>query len=331
MKQFDVYGIGHALLDMEFEVEPGLLQRMGVEKGTMTLVDHARQQELMSHLDAQRAKRSCGGSAANTIIGVAQFGGAAFHSCKVADDAEGAHYARELLANGVGNRLAERKGDDGATGRCLVMITPDAERTMCTCLGISDTISPDDVVEEALREAEYLYLEGYLVTSPKGLETVLGAARLARLHGVKVALTFSDPNIVHYFRAGLDAVLDVGVDLLFCNEREALTYAGVEEMGKALTRLQDRAGAWCVTLGNQGAIVHDGAQEHRIPGQEVTAVNTNGAGDLFAGAFLYGVTHGMGFEGAGQLACSAAAVLVTQFGARLQPGQAQEILRRHGG
>ncbi|MBF0625324.1 MAG: adenosine kinase [Magnetococcales bacterium] len=324
MSDYDVYGIGHALVDMELEVDDAFLQRMGLTKGTMTLVDQARQEELLDALAGREAKRSCGGSGANTLIGLAQFGGRAFHSFKVAGDEPGAFYARDMAANGVDNRPGPP--GSGVTGRCLVLITPDAERTMCTHLGISEQFAVADLSPPHLARAEYLYVEGYLVSSPVTLAAARAALALARERGIKTALTFSDTSMIRFFREGMESLVAGGLDLIFCNEGEALAFSGADTLEEAQRFLTRKAQGVAITLGGRGAWVHDGREGITVAGTPVKPVDTNGAGDLFAGAFLHGITHGRSFAAAAALGNRAAARLVTQFGARLAPGQAAELL-----
>ncbi|MBF0184217.1 MAG: adenosine kinase [Magnetococcales bacterium] len=327
MKRYDVYGIGHALVDMEFQVSDTFLAEAGLQKGSMTLVDEARQQQLLHQLSGQPPHRACGGSAANTLIGLAQFGGRGFYSCQVAQDDAGDFFAQALLADGVDNQLQPPR-PQGTTGRCLVFITPDAERTMCTHLGISEQFSTGQLALPMMAQAEYLYIEGYLVSSPSGREATLAAARAARQQGVKTALTFSDTSMITYFRGGLEAITEPGVDLLFCNESEAMAFTGCQTLAQAKQQLAQIAQLVGLTLGAQGATIGHHGKWIDIPGQPVTAVDSNGAGDLFAGALLYGITHGMTLQQAGQLACRASSLLVTQPGARLQAGQARTILNQ---
>ncbi|MBF0358907.1 MAG: adenosine kinase [Magnetococcales bacterium] len=325
MKKYNVYGIGHALVDMEFRVDDSLLQQMELQKGAMMLVDEAQQSLLLQKVGGAAKHRSCGGSASNTMIGLAQFGGSAFHSCKVADDETGRFFAADMQRNGVENSLAGSTYP-GTTGKCLVLITPDAERTMCTNLGISESFSVDNISEEHLAQAEYLYIEGYLVSAPSTCNAAVEAARMARKHGVKVAMTFSDVFMIKLFREGMDEIIGDGLDLLFCNESEALEYTGSDGIDGAALELQKVTKQYGLTLGDKGAKIYNGSEQFNLPGVPVKAIDSNGAGDLFAGTFLYGITHGMDFPQAGTLACRASSVLVTQYGARLQPDQAKKIL-----
>lgn len=316
MKKFDVYGIGNALVDMEIEVHPDYLSKMDVQKGLMTLVDQDRQNQLLSTLGNNHHRRSCGGSAANTIIAVAQLGGHSFYSCKVANDEAGDFYARDLKNNGVSTNLSDNR-PDGVTGKCMVFITPDADRTMNSYLGITETFSTEEIRKEELEQSAYLYMEGYLVTSVTGKAAAIQARDYARKAGVKVALTFSDPGIVSYFKAGFHEMIGDGVDLLFCNEAEAKSFAGTEDFNLAVTELKKHAKAIAVTRGPRGAYIYDGEKEVIIITRKVDAIDTNGAGDLFAGSFLYALSQNKSYAEAGELACRASSELVTRFGARL--------------
>ena len=325
MKKYHVYGIGNALVDMEFEVEPSFLTKMKVEKGLMTLVDQDRQSELLTNLEGTSHARSCGGSAANTIIAVSQFGGDAFYSCKVANDETGEFYYKDLVGNGVTTNMGENR-EDGVSGKCMVFITPDADRTMNSFLGITETFSTNELVESELVNSEYLYIEGYLVTSPTGKAAAIKARELAHENNVKVALTFSDPGIVGFFKEGFKEIIgDKKVDLLFCNEAEAMSFTDSDNIDTAVNLLKSVAKTFAVTLGEKGAIVYDGEREIAVETKKVEAKDTNGAGDLFAGAFLYGITNGMEYPQAAKLACYSSSELVTRFGARLEKGQVLTI------
>lgn len=321
-KKYDVYGIGNALVDMEFEVESDYLKKANIEKGLMTLVDEERQHEISSQLNGIQHKRSCGGSAANTLIAVSQFGGKSFYSCKVAKDETGLFYFKDLLNNGVETNLHQENLENGTTGKCIVLITPDADRTMNTFLGITSSFSKKELVEEKIKESEWLYIEGYLVASPTGKEASIAAREVAEKNGIKTALTFSDVNMVNFFRDGLNEMLGPsGVDLLFCNESEAKAFAKAEHLDDAIVSLKKVAKTFAITLGPKGALVFDGKKEIHIVTMPVNAIDTNGAGDLFAGAFLYGITHGLNYAEAGKLGSLSASTLVTQFGARLKLDQ----------
>jgi sugar/nucleoside kinase (ribokinase family) len=329
MKRYHVYGLGAALVDTEIEVTDADLDAMRVEKGVMTLVDEARQHELLAHLSGHlvHSRRASGGSAANSIIGVAQFGGRAYYSCRVADDDNGRFYLEDMQAAGV-DCFQDRSNLAGITGKCLVLITPDAERTMNTFLGASAGLSIGDLEPDAILASDYLYLEGYLVTSPDGRAAAIRAREIAQQHGVKTALSFSDPGIVAHFKSGLQEMIGTRIDLVFCNEHEAKSWADTDDLDTAIAALKQVARQFAITRGGDGAVLFDGEQLHRVDAFPVRPVDTNGAGDMFAGAFLYGITHGLDFPTAGKLASLSSATVVSDYGPRLSRAQQQQILQQ---
>ena len=326
MAKYDVYGLGNALVDMEFEITDQFLLDNNIDKGVMTLVDENQQHEMIEQLDIFEGKKASGGSAANTLIATRSMGGSAYYSCKVADDELGHFYLDDLKAAGVDcNMNGKHKG--GITGKCLVMITPDAERTMHTFLGVSSEMSPYELHEVAIKDASYCYLEGYLTTSETGKAANIAAREIAEQNHVKTALTFSDPFVVEHFHDGFTETIGDGIDLLFCNEAEALSYTQKTSIEEAAEVIKTFSKTFAITLGADGAAVFDGQDLISIDAHSVTAVDSNGAGDLFAGAFMYGLTHGMTFEQAGNLASRASSQIVSQFGPRLKLEQYQSLTK----
>lgn len=325
-KKYNVYGIGNAIVDIVTEVEHDFFDKNGIEKGVMTLVDEKRQLELMKVIDMQKSKMSGGGSAGNTIVAVNQFGGKSFYSCLVAHDALGKFFLEDLHRNGVDTNLKYENCPEGHSGRCLVMTSPDAHRTMNTFLGVSSFLSPQHLDESAIKDSSYVYLEGYLVASPKGLEAIKEAKRIAEKNKVEVALTFSDPSMVKYFSSQMQEIVGASVDLLFCNDEEAMIFTGTSSILEAREKLKLVAKRFAITLGANGALIFDGDTFIQIEPYKVQAIDTNGAGDMFAGAFLYAITHNHSYAEAGKLASLASSRVVTQWGPRLDPAQAKKIL-----
>ena len=324
MSKYDVYGLGNALVDMEFEISDELLNQNRIDKGVMTLVDENQQHELIEQLDAFEGNKASGGSAANTLIAVSSMGGSSYYSCKVADDDLGHFYLNDLKSAKVDcNMDGKHKG--GITGKCLVMVTPDAERTMHTFLGVSSELSAYEVNEKAIKNSSYCYLEGYLTTSDSGKAANIEARTIAEANNVKTALTFSDPFVVEFFREGFTETIGDGIDLLFCNEAEALSYTQKDSIDEAVEVIKTFAKTFAITLGAEGAAVYDGSNLISIAANPVKAVDTNGAGDLFAGAFMHGLTHGKSYEEAGVLASKASSIIVSQFGPRLKLEQYQSL------
>lgn len=316
MKQFHVYGIGNALVDIDFEVSESTLSRLKIDKGVMTLIDEATHHRLLEELDGVKHLRACGGSAANTVFTMQQLGAKTFYSCKVGNDEAGDFIYRNLNLHGINTNLHECDRD-GVTGKCVVLVTPDADRTMNTFLGATSSFSKAQLSETALKNAEYLYIEGYLVASPLGCEAAIAAREMALKHQVKTAITLSDPNMVANFKKGLCEIIGQQVDILFCNETEARLFTECESLIEAKEILKNYARTFVITMGSEGAIVYNGHESLHIAAYEVPVVDTVGAGDVFAGTFLYGITHGYGYFHAGDLASHAASKVVSKFGPRL--------------
>ncbi len=326
--KYDVYGIGNALVDMEFEVTDEFLAEQNIEKGLMTLIEEDHQHQLLSNLEEKFGliKRAGGGSAANSVVAASQLGGKTFYACKVADDESGDFYMRDLHAAGVTTKLDQVKGD-GVTGKCMVMVTPDAERTMNTFLGITADFSGSELHLDDLKQSKYLYIEGYLVTSDVSREAAIEARKVAAENGVKTAFTFSDPAMVSYFKPGVNEIIGDGVDVLFCNEEEAQLYSGEKDLDGSIEVLAKIANKIVLTQGSKGAMVITEGERTNIEASPVEAIDTNGAGDMFAGAFMYGLTQGFSDRDAGMLASEAAARTVATFGARLDQVVLENVLK----
>lgn len=329
MTSLDIYAIGQALVDEEYRISESFIQTQGLARGHRTLIDYERSQTLR-HKAAQHGElisRMNGGSGANSITAAAQLGATCHFSCHLGDDDEGDFYLNELQASGVHIDARDRV-INGHTGVCLVMVTPDAERTMNTYIGITDEIGPEDINEEALSGAQWVYLEGHLLISPTGSEAAMVCRELARAAGQPVVLNFCDPAVTRLCQPGLQQLLAEPIDLLFCNEEEAMIWAQTTELDQACQALDRIASRWVMTRGDQGAIGFDGNQRISIAAHSVTAVNTTGAGDTFAGAFMYGLTQQLGFAESGALASLASAEKVQQGGTRLSQKQLLDVRYR---
>jgi sugar/nucleoside kinase (ribokinase family) len=295
MKRYQVCAIGNAMVDYEIEVEDDFLIDNNVEKGVMTLVDQDRQHVLLGAEGGNIRKKQGGGSAANTMSAFSKLGGKGYYTCKVANDDDGKFYLEELLHDGLDTNLDPSNLPGGITGKCLVMISPDAERTMNTFLGITTDLGVNDISEKAILDSEYIYLEGALISSETGREALKESKEIAEKNGVKVSLTFFDPAMIKYFGDHMKELVGDHIDLIFCNEEEACLFTGetdILEARKKLLKVSDRI---AITQGKNGAIVWDGDTFIDIEPYPVKAVDTTGAGDMFAGAFLYGITHGHSF------------------------------------
>ena len=326
MAKYNIYGIGAALVDTEVEVSDAFLASANIEKGVMTLVDEVRQSELLAALASENSHllRKCGGSVCNSVVAASSLGAKAFFSGKVADDSDGALYINDLKEAGVDFHAAGQ--ESGITGKCLVMVTDDAERTMNTFLGASEALSGREIDQAALVDSEWFYVEGYLVTDEARTAATKAAVELAKASGVKIAVSLSDPFVVAVFGDALREVIGGGVDLIFCNKDEAMAFTGTESLEAAAEGLKQYTNTFAITDGAKGAMTFDGQAIHQSAGVKATAIDTNGAGDMFAGAFLYAITKGEDFPTAGRFASLAAGKVVAKYGPRL-PAEDYRALR----
>ena len=328
MARYDIYGIGGALVDTEVHVSDGFLMDKNIEKGVMTLVSESQQRDLLGFLASKNCQfvRKCGGSVCNSVVAAASLGASTFFSGKVADDIDGELYISDLNEAGVDFHSAGQ--EPGITGKCLVLVTGDAERTMNTFLGASDSLSSREIDWDALKNSDWFYVEGYLVTDEARKTTVKAAIKFAKANNVRIAISLSDPFLVEVFGDALRDLMDIGVDLIFCNKDEALAFTDEDDLDSAMQALKQFTETFVITDGRNGAVSFDGKSVVRAEGIAVQAIDTNGAGDMFAGVFLYAITSGKNYDWAARLANICAASVVEQFGPRLDLEVLTEIKKR---
>jgi sugar/nucleoside kinase (ribokinase family) len=310
-----VVTLGHAIVDVLAPSGDDLVAGFGLQKGTMTLIDDVEAEKVYASLGP--ATEVSGGSAANTAACLASFGVPVSFIGKVRDDNLGRVFSHDIQAAGVTFSVPAAPSGPG-TGRCLIMVTPDAEKTMCTNLGIGALLAPADVDEAVIAAARVLYLEGYTVGGGSIDAAGARAVAAAQAAGTRVALSLSDPFWVELHRRELDRLLDA-VDLLFANEQEACGMAGLDDAEAAAVALSRRVSTVAVTRGAQGSVVASGGGVISVPAVDVASVvDTTGAGDSYAAGFLCGVIGEMGLERCAQLGALAAAEVVSHLGARPQ-------------
>ena len=325
MKNYDFYGIGNALLDMVYEVEEQTLIDLHVTKGTMRLIDEATHERFIKVLSNYEPTYACGGSAANTAITAQMFGSKTFYSSLLANDTSGRLYYHDLIDKGVDTNMTESNRPDGNTGRCIVLVTPDGQRTMSTYLGITENLSKAVINEQAIMRSRMVYLEGYLVSNDTTCEAAIKTKQIAQQYGVKTALTLSDPNMFRFFRGNMSKMIGDGVDLIFCNEVEALMFAETDDLSIAEKALKKITKQYVITLGPDGAVSFDGNKRIHLPEYPTKIIDSVGAGDTFAGAFLYQILKGADFLAATDFANYAASKVVAKLGARLTPQESMKV------
>lgn len=326
MATVDLFAIGNALIDQEFKVSDDFLIQQNLQKGTMQLTDGETQANLYNNLLKTQSYKgqASGGSAANTTVAFSALGGSAFYACRVGNDELGSIYLNGL--NDAGITTSTKSISEGVTGTCMVLVSEDSERTMHTYLGITAELTDEQIDFTPLNTAKWLYIEGYLSTSDTARLAVKQAREIAKANGVKIALTLSDPAMVQYARQGLNELLDDGVDLLFCNEQEALMYTETDNIDAALAKLKLLSQSIVITLSSKGALISNSQSTFTVAGREVVAVDTNGAGDAFAGSFLYALNAGLNEKAAAEIAVLISSQVVAQFGPRLAVHQYTELL-----
>jgi len=315
MAEIDVFGVGNALVDIQAQVADQVLTELGIEKGIMTLVEEEEQQASVLGKLGGPLHRCAGGSAANTIVALAELGGSAAYVGKVGDDEVGAFFLEDMRHLGIGIDVMPATS---STGTCTVLITDDAQRTMLTHLGASATLTEEDIDQSLIESAKYVYIEGYLLTGETTKAAAYRAMDLAKQAGVKVALTASDPFLVNLLRDEIWDLVQGPVDLFFCNEEEAKSLTHETDPIQCAAKIHTHAENVALTLGCKGSLIMNGGQAYPVEGVDVKAIDTTGAGDMYAGALLYGITNGMAWQQAGHLASHAAARIVSQMGARLE-------------
>ncbi len=321
---FNVYGVGNAIMDLQVKCDDAFLVANNIEKGIMTLTSAEDQQKILKALSDHDINYCSGGSAANTIVGIADMGGTVGYCGKTGSDSFGLQYATELQELGI---HFGAKASNETTGTCVVLITPDAQRTMLTNLGVSATLSKDDIDEEAIRNSDYVYIEGYLFAGESTKEAALHAIDIAKQLDVKVALTISDPFLIDICRDEFNYLIEGPVDLLFCNHDEATALTGEDDPIHAAHAIHKHCENVALTMGKNGSIIMHENEAIAIEGVTVDAVDTTGAGDMYAAGVLYGITNGLSWKQSGHLGSHAAARIVSQLGARLPAPLTQEEIK----
>jgi sugar/nucleoside kinase (ribokinase family) len=313
VSRFDVLTLGNALVDVLAHADDDFVARTGVEPGAMTMIDAARSDEIYAEMGS--AIEVSGGSAANTAAGVASFGGKAAYIGRVADDAFGKVFSHDLRSVGV-HFEAPLAADGSATGRCLVIVTPDADRTLCTFLGAGAELDESYIDETLVESSAVTYLEGYIWDPPAAKKAVRLAASIAHRADRRVALTLSDPFCVERHREEFVELIANDIDILFANEDEITSLYQVKTFDEALLRVRGHCDIAALTRGARGSVIVAGDDVHVIDAHPATVVDTTGAGDLFAAGFLFGLTHGHDLATCGQLASLGAAEVISHLGAR---------------
>ena len=315
MKKYQIVGVGNAVVDVLSQCADGFLAENGVEKGIMQLIDMNRAVELYSRVGP--SKEISGGSAANSIAGAAQLGGRVAYVGKVKDDQLGAIFAHDLRAQGATYETSFASNtSEKETGRCLVLVTPDGERSLNTYLGVSEDLGPDDIDTHTMAQAEWIFLEGYRFDGPESHSAFAKAIAATKSTGGRVSITLSDPFCIDRHREAFAKVLAEDVDLLFANRAEICSMYQTDDLEVALKRAAAEVEIVVCTDSENGAFIINGGGRWHVPAVKTKVVDATGAGDLFAGAFLWGLTNGYDLETCAKMANLAASEIISHIGAR---------------
>ncbi len=314
-KKFDVVGVGNALVDVLSHISEEFLVRNSVSKSHMHLIDRQRAVDLYNQMN--KKEQASGGSVANTVAGLALMGRSCGFIGRVKDDAVGHIFADDLQKLGVAYTSPFAPASaDYESGRSMILVTPDGERTMNTYLGAAEHLMWRDFDQEMIRSASWILLEGYRLDGADSSNAFRRVTDLCHKAGGKVAVSLSDPICIKRNRDEFEELIDRGVDMIFANRDELLSLHGNEDLQSALSATAARVDTVVCTLSERGVIIARGKERIEVPGRQVTVVDATGAGDMFAAGFFYGMADGAGLELSARMGCAAASECVSQIGAR---------------
>lgn len=316
-KAYDVFGVGNALLDIMTFVEPAFLEKHELPAGIMTLADSARQGDILYSLQDHKMELRSGGSAANTVYNMARLGGTAVYIGKIAGDANGSFYKEDMEKAGIVFDITPLPEDTANTGSCVVLTTPDAQRTMCTHLGASIQLQKSDIDVEKMKQSQFAYIEGYLWDAEGPRQACEFAMEEAKKHGVRVAFTYSDPFLVNRYGDDFKRIVKEYCDVVFCNAEEARHVTGWNDLDACVKELNGLANHVFITNSEKGAFVAENGEVSEVGGFPVKAVDTTGAGDAFASGVLFGLSHGYSSPKAARLGNYLGSQIVQVHGPRL--------------
>ena len=325
----DISALGNALVDTVFKVEHSLIAELGLEIDQMTLSSAEEHAPIIERLIASGAETvsDCGGSATNSLVAAASFGASCFHTCKVSDDEDGTRYLQSLKEAGVGHKGSMALSDSMPTGKCLILVTPDAKRTMTTALNVSSLMDESDLDLDQISNSRIFYIEGYMVTSEENYKVALKALNhLKDFPDVKIALSLSDPGIVMGFKDKFHEIESFGLDYIFGNDDEAMAFVGSDNIEDAFVALKKKSYVSIITMGEKGSAVVSNEGVINTPKVDIQAIDTNGAGDMFAGSFLYSLLQNDDLKTCAEFANYGASKVVETFGPRLTKDMYHEVL-----
>jgi len=325
--KYDISALGNALVDTQYMVDHSFLDEIGLEADSMTLASAEEHAPIIKKLEEMGVDSvsDCGGSATNSLVAAANYGSSCHHVCRVADDVDGKKYLDSLHTAGVKHIGVSKEESEMPTGKCLIFVTPDAKRTMSSMLGISAFLGPKDIDYDAVQNSKIFYIEGYMVTSDENFNAVTSVLDNIDNEKTLKALSLSDAGIVHGFRDKFKEIETYGIDMIFCNDDEAIAFAGTENLNEAIEFYKNKKYMIAITKGSEGSVVIKDGNEVFSPAVEIDPVDTNGAGDMFAGSFMHAYLNGHDIAACAEFSNYASSRVVQTFGPRLTPEGYEEV------
>jgi len=325
--KYDISALGNALVDTQYMVDHSFLDEIGLEADSMTLASAEEHAPIIKKLEEMGVDSvsDCGGSATNSLVAAANYGSSCHHVCRVADDVDGKKYLDSLHTAGVKHIGVSKEESEMPTGKCLIFVTPDAKRTMSSMLGISAFLGPKDIDYDAVQNSKIFYIEGYMVTSDENFNAVTSVLDNIDNEKTLKALSLSDAGIVHGFRDKFKEIETYGIDMIFCNDDEAIAFAGTENLNEAIEFYKNKKYMIAITKGSEGSVVIKDGNEFFSPAVKIEPVDTNGAGDMFAGSFMHAYLNGHDIAACAEFSNYASSRVVQTFGPRLTPEGYEEV------
>ena len=328
--KYDISALGNALVDTQYMVSHEFLNEIGLEPDSMTLATPEEHAPTIKKLESMGVSSvsDCGGSATNSLVAASYFGSKCHHVCRVADDEDGQKYLDSLQNAGVNHIGFSKEVSNMPTGKCLIFVTPDAKRTMSSMLGISAYLGSKDINYDAVVNSKIFYIEGYMVTSNENFNAVTSVLNHLKNKNTLKALSLSDAGIVNGFRDKFKKIESYGIDMIFCNDDEAIAFAGTETFDDAVSFYKEQAYMIAITKGSEGSLIIKNGKEIFSPAESINPVDTNGAGDMFAGSFMHAYLNGFDLASCAEFSNFASSKIVETFGPRLTPDGYREVLNK---
>ena len=328
--KYDISALGNVLVDTQYKVSNDFLTSVGLEADSMTLATSEEQAPIINKLIeiGSESMSDCGGSATNSLVAAANYGSKCHHVCRVADDADGKKYLDSLRSAGVEHIGISSENTDMPTGKCLILVTPDAKRTMSSMLGVSAYLGASDINYEVVENSKIFYIEGYMVTSDDNFNAVISVLEHLKGKGTIKALSLSDAGIVHGFRDKFELIESYGIDMVFCNNDEAVAFSNQQNINEAEEFYKSKSYMTIITKGSEGSVVIENGVKHLAEAEKIIPVDTNGAGDMFAGSFMHAYLEGNDITECAKFSNYASSKVVETFGPRLDSNGYAEVLNK---